>query len=74
MRLYLSSCRIGGRAGARRIVKRLGGDDIAAEAEAAETVRKHSAARRVPHRTPRDGEVIVWTGPRLPVAEVQRIA
>lgn len=44
------------------------------EAAAAEAARKHFAARRVPYRALRDGEVIVWTGPRLPVAELQRIA
>jgi len=40
------------------------------ETEAAEAASRHLAARRVPFRALRDGEVIVWTGPR-PVAEPQ---
>lgn len=45
------------------------------EAGAAEKASKHFAARRVPFRTLRDGEVIVWTGPRTSVVpELQRIA
>ena len=45
------------------------------ETAAAEAASRHLAARRVPFRTLRDGEVIVWTGPR-PVAEpeMRRIA
>jgi dipeptidase E len=45
------------------------------ESAAAEKASKHFAARRVPFRTLRDGEVIVWTGPRTSIVpELQRIA
>jgi dipeptidase E len=45
------------------------------EAAAAERARQHLAARRVPHRTLRDGEVIVWTGPRdIEAPAMRRIA
>lgn len=44
------------------------------ETKAAERASKHLAARRVPHRTLRDGEVVVWTGPRATVPELRRIA
>jgi dipeptidase E len=45
------------------------------ESAVAEKASKHFAARRVPFRTLRDGEVIVWTGPRTSIVpELQRIA
>ncbi len=45
------------------------------ETEAAELASRHLASRRVPFRALRDGEVIVWTGPRpVTVPEVRRIA
>jgi dipeptidase E len=45
------------------------------ESATAEMTSKHLAARRVPFRTLRDGEVIVWTGPRTSIVpELQRIA
>jgi len=45
------------------------------EAAAAEKASEHLAARRVPHRALRDGEVIVWTGPRIvEVPAMRRIA
>ncbi|MDP1730313.1 MAG: Type 1 glutamine amidotransferase-like domain-containing protein [Devosia sp.] len=46
------------------------------ETNAAEQAHKHFATHRVPCRTLRDGEVIVWTGPRAAavVPLLQRIA
>jgi len=45
------------------------------DAEAAERAGKHFASRRVPYRALRDGEVIVWTGPRIvEVPALRRIA
>lgn len=45
------------------------------ETRAAELASKHLAARRVPFRALRDGEVIVWTGPRIVTApEMRRTA
>ena len=45
------------------------------ETEAAERASRHLAARGLPFRTLRDGEVIVWTGPRaLAAPEVRRSA
>lgn len=45
------------------------------ETGAAEAASRHLAARRVPFRALRDGEVIVWTGPRVrPASNLRRTA
>jgi dipeptidase E len=45
------------------------------DAGAAERAGKHFQSRRVPYRALRDGEVIVWTGPRsVQVPRLRRIA
>lgn len=64
MKLYLSSYRI--------VPHFRSGHPKAA---AAGRAGKHFAARRVPFRALRDGEVIVWTGPRPFIAsDLRRIA